>query len=231
MQEQIKMNQDEPRKVYRCHARGLLKDNPEGNETIRQMFALCRTNAEEMIRSRDLMTAALYLYGRQLFLYYEALGEEFPPERFMDPLHPELIPWPQKEETRDWARMYHVYWHCEPRDEADWERKTKPERRRGRIAYLKKDTMFEYVYHHFAIVWEGLLRGDRYMSIALHEDVLFSYFEEPRSSVNIRRTETGESKAIQAWTDAVPEDHFIHLPGSEGQNFLLLPEVFTAGRE
>ena len=91
--------------------------------------------------------------------------------------------------------------------------------------------MFEYVYHHFAIVREGLLRGDKYMSIALHEDVLFSYFEEPRSCVNIRRTQAGESQAIQGWLDAVPEDHFIPLPGSGGQNFLLLPALFDVGQE
>ena len=149
----------------------------------------------------------------------------------MGPLHPYLTPWPQKEEIRDWAKMYHIYWHCEPKDEQDWKRNPKPLRRRGRIAYLKEENMFEYVYHHFAIVKEGLLRGDKYMSIALHEDVLFSYFEEPRSSVNIRRTEEGESQAIRGWMDVNPEAHFIPLPGSEGQNFLLLPELFTVGQE
>ena len=213
------------RKIIRCHARGLLRGDME--ETA---LRACEENARGMIRAGKMMTAALYYYGRQLFLYYEAIGEEVAPEAFMGPLHPLLTPWPQKEETRDWARMYHIYWHCEPRNADDWRRDPLPERRRGRIAYLKPENMFEYVYHHFAIVREGLLRGDKYMSIALHEDVLFSYFEEPRSAVNIRRAD-GESRAIQAWLDAVPEDHFIPLPGSEGQNFLLLPDYFTLGQE
>ena len=177
------------------------------------------------------MTAALYIYGRQLFLYYEAIGEEMGPEAFMTPLTPLLSLWPEKENTVPWAKMYHIYWHCEPKDEADWRRDPKPLRRRGRIAYLKQETMFEYVYHHFAIVREGLLKGDRYMSIALHEDVLFSYFEEPRSSVNIRRVDGPESQAIQGWVDVNPEAHFIPLPGSNGQNFLLLPECFAVGQE
>ena len=176
------------------------------------------------------MTAALYIYGRQLFLYYEAIGEEMGPEAFMAPLSPLLSLWPEKENTVPWAKMYHIYWHCEPKDETDWRRDPKPLRRRGRIAYLKHDTLFEYVYHHFAIVREGLLKGDKYMSIALHEDVLFSYFEEPRSSVNIRRADGPESQAIQGWLDVNPEAHFIPLPGSNGQNFLLLPECFFAWR-
>ena len=68
------------------------------------------------------------------------------------------------------------------------------------------------------------------MSIALHEDVLFSYFEEPRSPVNIRRAD-GESQAIRGWMEVDPDSHFIHLPGSEGQNFLLLPDYFALGQE
>ena len=215
------------RAVRRCHYRAQLKDAPDSIKNWKEIGEACREEAAALAKGGRLMAAGLYQYGRQLFLYYEALGEEFGPEQFMFPMNGLLSSWPQKEETALWAKMYPIYWHCEPRDEEDWRRDPKPLRQRGRIAYLKQDTMFEYVYHHFAIVKEGLLRGDRYMSIALHEDVLFSYFEEPRSHVNIRRTEEGESTAIQSWLDAAPEAHFIPLPGSEGQNFLLLPQVFT----
>lgn len=219
------------RPVFRCHYRGCLKEQTEREESLNGAYAACRERAADLIRSGRLMTAALYAYGRQLFLYYEALGQECLPEAFTAPLIPYLETWPEKETLRIWAEMYPVYWHCEPRNAGDWRREPFPKRRRGRIAYLKKENMFEYVYHHFAIVREGLLRGDKYMSIALHEDVLFSYFEEPRSSVNIRRTEAGESQAVQGWMDAVPEDHFIPLPGSRGQNFLLLPACFDVGQD
>lgn len=215
----------EEKPIFRCHARGRLAQPME-----QALLSRCEEQARGLIRQGWLMTAALYYYGNQLFLYYECIGTELPPESFMAPLHPLLTPWPQKEETRDWAWMYPIYWHCEPRGAEDWRRDPLPQRRRGRIAYLKHDTMFEYVYHHFAIVREGLLKGDKYMSIALHEDVLFSYFEEPRSSDNIRR-EDGESEAIKGWMAVDPDSHFIHLPGSEGQNFLLLPDYFTLGQE
>ena len=214
--------------VYRCHYRGRL--NADDPAQLAGLLALCREKAQALIDQHRMMTAGLYYFGRQLFLYYEALGEAFRPEKFMSPLEPLLSRWPQKEETCSWAQMYNIYWHDVPRDEADWKREKQPERRRGRIAYLRHESMFRYVYHHFAIVEEGLLRGDRYQSIALHEDVLFSYFEEPRSSVNIRRVEDGESQAIQAWLDVDPESHFIPLPGSNGQNFLLLPYYFTLGQ-
>lgn len=47
--------------------------------------------------------------------------------------------------------------------------------------------LFSYVYYHKGLVDEGLICGDRYQSIALHENILFSYFEEPRGSVNIKK--------------------------------------------
>lgn len=213
--------------VYRCHYRGRLEaaDAVQLSDLLQQ----CEQNAQQLINDGALMTAALYYYGNQLFLYYEAVGEEIRPERFMAPLHPVLSQWPQKEDTCDWALMYNVFWHDAPKDDEDWKRSVPPERRRGRIAWLKHDTMFRYVYHHFAIAEEGILQGDRYQSIALHEDILFSYFEEPRTPGNLRRDTTLQSQTIQAWLDVNPESHFIPLPGSNGSNFLLLPQYFALG--
>lgn len=214
--------------VYRCHYRGRLEAADPAQ--LEALLSQCEDNARQLINVGTLMTAALYYYGKQLFLYYEAVGEEIRPESFMAPLHPLLSQWPQKEETCDWALMYNVFWHDAPRDDADWTRPKPPERRRGRIAWLKHDTMFRYVYHHFAIAEEGILQGDRYQSIALHEDILFSYFEEPRSPGNLRRDTTLQSQTIQAWLDVNPESHFIQLPGSNGANFLLLPQYFALGQ-
>ena len=213
--------------VYRCHYRGRLEDVDAA--TLADLLQQCEQNAQQLINDGALMTAALYYYGNQLFLYYEAVGEEIRPECFMAPLHPVLSQWPQKEDTCDWALMYNVFWHDAPKDDEDWKRSVPPERRRGRIAWLKHDTMFRYVYHHFAIAEEGILQGDRYQSIALHEDILFSYFEEPRTPGNLRRDTTLQSQTIQAWLDVNPESHFIPLPGSNGSNFLLLPQYFALG--
>ena len=213
--------------VYRCHYRGRLEEADAAQ--LSDLLQQCEQNARRLINDGALMTAALYYYGNQLFLYYEAVGEEIRPECFMAPLHPVLSQWPQKEDTCDWALMYNVFWHDAPKDDEDWKRSVPPERRRGRIAWLKHDTMFRYVYHHFAIAEEGILQGDRYQSIALHEDILFSYFEEPRTPGNLRRDTTLQSQTIQAWLDVNPESHFIPLPGSNGSNFLLLPQYFALG--
>lgn len=74
------------------------------------------------------------------------------------------------------------------------------------------------------------MQGDRYHSIALHENTLFSYFEEPKTMVNIRGVAEQPSPALAAWEAADPEGHFIRLPGAAG-NFLFLPAVFAFGQE
>ena len=96
---------------------------------------------------------------------------------------------------------------------------------------LRHESMFEYVCYHEALVREGLLEGDRYQLISLHEDLLFSYLEEPRTPCNILRRPGAASTEIAGWLATDPDSHFVHLPGSQGQNFLFIPTVFALGEE
>ena len=58
----------ENRAVYRCHYRGrLATDDPA---QISPLMDQCADNARAMIAEGKMMTAALYYFGRQLFLYY-----------------------------------------------------------------------------------------------------------------------------------------------------------------
>jgi hypothetical protein len=162
-----------------------------------------------------------------LFAYYETIGEEIKPEILFAPLSDCLAKWPGQEKEREWVFMHHVFYHAIPEDKEDWQRKVKPELRRGRIAFLKPDKIFQYVYHHVAITNEGLLCGDKYQSIALHENILFSYFEEPRIEINIRRDSSLESQVIKDWINVNPEDHFIQ--GVEHTNFTFIPAIIAMG--
>ena len=211
--------------VIRAEYMAQLKDAPEVNGA---RFAAARENALKLIRDGRLMTAALYIYGRQLFMYAESLGEKVGAEEICAPMSGSLSPFPQGDGSVEWAPMVPVFWHCEPESAAQWRLGRPRERRRGRIALLKPEKLTEYVYHHFALTREGVFKGDKYMFISLYGSLLFSYFEEPRSSESTLRIDK-ESRAIVEWTATDPDSHFIHLPGSNGQNFLLLPAVFDVG--
>ena len=78
--------------VIRKQYRAQLQEIPE--EQALSAFALCREQAAGLIRQGGAMTAAMYRYGRQLFLYMEYLDEELSPEVLFPGLQDCLSPWP-----------------------------------------------------------------------------------------------------------------------------------------
>ncbi|MBE5877122.1 MAG: hypothetical protein E7290_09595 [Lachnospiraceae bacterium] len=211
--------------IYRKNYRACILDDSDLENILKQDKLV----VEEAIKSQRCLTVAIYRHENMLFLYMEALEEELTPIELFPELSKLLALWPEREGMTPWAYMYPIYYHAIPESIDEWKRNEK-KIRRGRIAYLKEDKMFSYVYHHKAIVDEGLLEGDRYQFIALHEDILFSYFEEPKQFTHINLQCNEPSRAIEEWIKADPESHFDHeLSGEE--NFLLLPMVFSMGLE
>ena len=222
--------------IHRMHYRAKLKDGYE-KESLKKSLEKCEENIRKAQKEGRVLTAALYLadtaeISRTLFFYYEGLGDEsvVSVEELLAPLEDALVLWPGNVESRAWVKMYHIYYHSLPESVESWKRAGKPELRRGRIALLYEEKLFSYVYYHKAIVDEGLLKGDKYQSIALHENVLFSYFEEPKTMVNVKNYEE-ESRVIEDWLAVDPESHFIHTPECEGLNFMFLPALFALGVE
>jgi hypothetical protein len=214
--------------VYRLHYRGSLKKE-YGAAELEGALGECQAVLGRLIAEEKLMTTALYHYKQMLFFYYECVEAEIKPEKLLKALSPYLELWPGEEGLREWAYMYHIFYHAIPKGKQDWTRPKAPELRRGRIAFLKTEKLFSYVYHHKAIVAEGLWYGDRYQSIALHENILFSYFEEPKTITNIQGDLTKQSKAIEEWLKVNPEEHFIHMPEGKGENFMFIPAFFALG--
>ncbi len=223
-------------KIHRMHYRAKLMSGYD-KEGFQKMLSQCQENVRSAQKNGQVLTAALYLadtpdISRTLFFYYEGVGDDsvISVEELLAPLKEYLQTWPGMTENRNWVKMYHIYYHSIPESVEGWKRAARPELRRGRIALLYEEKLFSYVYYHKAIVDEGLLTGDKYQSIALHENLLFSYFEEPKTMVNIKNSPK-ESKVIEDWLAVDPESHFIHTPQCEGLNFMFLPALFAMGVE
>lgn len=186
---------------------------------------------KEMIKEKRLLTASLYEYKEMCFLYYEALEEGLKPEDFLADMEEILEMWPEEQGKTPWAEMYPVFWHQVPQTEGQWQqaRKNEKKTRIGRIAFLYPEKLFSYTYWHKALVEEGLLKGDQYQFISLHENILFSYFETPKNMVNIKQMDQ-QSHVITRWTEADPESHFDREKAG-GENFRILPALFSVGRE
>lgn len=225
--------------ITRHQYRGCLKDGAEG-ESLREALlkaallkaALSKVqeNVKRLIDEKKLLAAYIYRYRQMCFLYYEALEEGICPENFLSPLTPLMEPWPEEQGKTPWAYMYHIFHHSIPDEPEAWEReRTGGKTKIGRIAFLYPDKVFSYTYWHKAIVDEGMHAGDKYQCIALHENILFSYYEEPRTNVNLCGDKNAESEALKGWMAAGPESHFDREKAG-GDNFLVIEPIFLMDR-
>lgn len=215
--------------IVRKHYRGTLKQEENKQEKIEALLKLDRDNASEAVQQGRCLTVALYRHEQMIFLYVETLDEELTPQELFPRFTQSLELWPERKGKMPWSPMHHIYYHAIPESVEQWAREGK-KTRRGRIALLLEDKLFSYVYHHQAIVDEGLLEGDQYQSIALHGDILFSYFEEPRMNTHIKKEIKEPSQAINHWLAVDPESHFDHEFSGKG-NFRFIEELFSIGRE
>lgn len=206
--------------IIRRNYRTGLRGETEWEECLSRSLDKDAETVRRMIEEEKCLTVALYRHENMLFLYVEALDESLVPTDLFPSLSKYL---------EQWLWMEPVFWHAVPEGRAEWARQGKKVRR-GRIARLLPDKRDSYVEYHKAIVEEGLLDGDQYQFIAIHGDMLFSYFEEPKIITHIRKETQEKSRVIGEWLAADPESHFDHaLSGKE--NFLLIEEVFSMGAE
>ena len=214
--------------IKRMHYRAAMSSEMN-EETLAKLLEKDAPRVKRAIEAGRCLTVAMYRHKDMLFLYLESMDETLRPIDIFPAVTHHLELWPEKDGPMYWVHMYHIYYHDIPDTKERWARVGKKQRR-GRIAYLFDETLFSYVYWHKAIVDEGLLEGDMYQSIALHENILFSYFEEPKIFTHIKKDIDKESEVIKGWLDVNPESHFDHSLSGE-ENFLLLPEVFSMGAE
>lgn len=207
--------------IYRKEYRACLKNNINEDD-----FKITCKEIENDLTS-DFLEVMLYQHNNMLFLYYEARAEVTNPEKFLHKINRFLETWPEENGLTHWAYMYPVFYQQHPTDdESAWNKeRTGNKTKIGRIAFLKEEKLFSYVYWHTALVNEGLLKGDKYQYISLHENILFSYYEEPRNNMSLSGIEK-ESSFIKNWLDLDPGSHF-QLDKTNGQHFLVIPAVIS----
>ena len=216
---------------YRCSFKSGI------NETdLSKAVDTCRERFTDLVKEGRICNASFYKHENMGFLYIEEIvGSDSDPvisvETIMSDLISCLKSWPREEGDVFFVPMINVYYHHIPDGDLDvWERErtTAKKTRIGRIAFVYPEKLPSYVKYHTDIVNEGLLKGDKYQFISLHENILFSYYEEPRNNVNLRETDE-ESKVIEEWLKVDPESHFDRDKAC-GNNFLVIPCLFTIDR-
>jgi len=126
-----------------------------------------------------IMALGLYLWERQVFLYYEDLGTGLDPEILFPEASALLEPWPGEDEPRRWIGLVDVFHFNEPAGVDHWRRKTPAGRQVGQIGRLRREAIPRYLFYHYALQEEQAFPGDKYEIIGIHEDLLFAYREKP----------------------------------------------------
>ncbi len=219
--------------IIRREYRGCFKGAIDG-ESFEKALKAASARAREEIDGGKLVELCLYRHESMCFLYVEtdesaeseayALRnqppEELRPENLLKDLTPFLVNRPEVTDGLPWSYMYPVYYQQRDiKDLDEWLKERNPSKTRvGRIAFLFPDTLPDYVRWHRALTEEGLLKGDKYQYISLHENVLFSYYEEPRNNVSILKSDE-ESKKIDGWLKLDTESRF-DIEKTNGNHFL-----------
>ncbi|MDR6880709.1 hypothetical protein [Bacillus sp. 3255] len=152
----------------------------QGQESAGLEALKSSAQAQERVAKGELMTAAAFSWRNNLFLYYECIDGELPPEEVAGAATPYLKDWPGQAEPRKWIGMIDVFHFNEPASTEHWLRKQPVERRAGRVAFLKPEMMSSYIYYHYQLQEERAFFGDKYEIIAMHENLLFGYQEFPK---------------------------------------------------
>ncbi len=219
------------RSQYRCSFKTMTNDVPMDG-----ILERCKQEFSMLIKRGKVCNASFFRYENMGFLYLEEIISDendasIDVDHVMADLKPYLKPWPEENGDRYFVKMINVYYHHIPEDSLDaWEheRTTSIKERIGRVAFVFADKLPSYVMYHKKIVDEGLLKGDKYAFISMHENLLFSYYEEPRNNVNIKNSEQ-ESAVINEWMKVDPESHFDRVK-AKGNNFLVIPCLFSVDR-
>jgi len=229
--------------IIRREYRGCIKSGIDEG-IFNYVVAKASAAVSKEIKKGKLVELCLYRYKSMCFLYFEAEEErtceeegmrnkpdfELRPENLLESLTPFLEEWPDEEGKTPWVFMYPVFYQQKDiRDISEWTKERNPSKTRvGRIAFLFPDKLSSYVRWHKALVDEGLLKGDKYQYISLHENILFSYYEEPRTNVSITGGDE-ESEVIDKWLSIDPGSHF-DQSRTEGRHFLpITPLIMQYG--
>lgn len=180
------------------------------------------------INKQEIMTAAAYRWKANIFLYYECINCEIAPEELFSETVDFLEDWPGRSEKRKWIPMVDVFHFNEPVSVEHWRRKSPVQRRIGKVAHLRPEMIASYIYYHYQLQEERAFIGDKYQIIAIHENLLFGYFERPEVVEEpLKEKKLNTYGTPENWSDSRMDLHFI--PWEDGTIFFKeIEPVFEA---
>lgn len=173
---------------------------------------------------------SLFHFGTQLFLYYESPFLSVDPHELFPHCEDGLETWPGTDKPRKWVPMIDIFHYQKPVNESHWLRKNPSAKPYARIAHLKQEEMASYVFYHYQYQEEKPGDGDKYGIIALHENLMFFYSEDPATVETPPYSGSlSTSNTPSDWAGTM-EPHFIPWgqPTEPTQIWLQIPLIIRA---
>jgi hypothetical protein len=157
--------------------RACIKQGEE--DKVREAIMQLKDSADLLVKSGDIMTASMFKWGRNLFVYYECTGKEYLPCQLFSTLEELLMGWPGGDNERKWVRMMDIY-HCvEPVSVEHWRRKIPVKTNTARLMRLKPEMLSSYIFYHWQYQEEDPGCWCKYSSIYLNENLTIMFNEDP----------------------------------------------------
>ena len=138
-----------------------------------------RPALEQRSAADQILTASLFRWRNNLFLYCECPDAAIAPGDLVGGLDQAMATWPGATTPRVWAPMMDIFHYNRPQSVEHWRRDQPPEARTARVIYLRPEMVSSYIFFHYQMQEEKPGAGDKYGQISIHENLLFFYLEQP----------------------------------------------------
>ena len=200
----------------------------ESINDINSLSMLCKDDIAKLIEERVLMTASLYRWENQLFLYYECIDKDIAPDFFLGGIRGLLEEWPALGGKEKWMSMIEIFHFDVPIDEAQWKRRLPVEDRAAKLARIKPEMLSSYIYYHYMLQEGKRDMGNKYCVIGLHENFILHYEEHPLDIVKPSFTGKLEDFKLKMenWEDMM-YPHFIQWEDEEEESLRKLKPLIS----
>lgn len=170
---------------------------------------------KKMTDGGSLMTISLFIWQSNLFLYYETVNNDLPPQELFCELNSLLEDWPGESEKRKWMEMIDIFHFNSPLSAEHWKRKLPIVKRIGRLARVKPEMLSSYIFYHYQLQEEDHGAKNKYCIIGLNENLIFHYEEHPiEVEVSPHKGKLKTSNTPKDWQKFM-EPHFIFWDDTE----------------
>lgn len=152
---------------------------------------------------------------KRLFLYFETRDvEELSPDVLWSGLESFLELWPGAEEKRLWVPMFDIFHYNAPVVDEEWMRHTE------KVPFcmlmtIRPEKLASYIFYHHQLQEEDPGCGAQHAVIAMHENLLFHYMENPENeNCLVAKGSLNTHNTPDHWGELM-EQHFAPWPDTD----------------